>query len=693
MTQDPLAILTEGIRLQKNRDLAGAERCYARIPPSDPHYSNALNLLGTVRAQSGRQSEAAALMGRAVRANPLNVTAWVNLGSVLRDQGLAGQAAACLRRAMMVAPGRTDIATALQSVAPAGLLVWAEHVCLTLNPVNAHALIAQANRLSTSRDWRGVTTRLRKCLIGEPGENAAMFNLANALRDMGEADGAERVYQRAVVLNPRAGNVWNNWGLSAFAVRDAREALRRFRAASGFSPDLPQAWVNLGRAAQQTLGDQAALRPMRRSLLLDPNNVGAMTELAGIADDRNLAVRARCLDPTSHKPLIRLALFGAAEADRKSVLQCLKLAAMAEPEAPDAWYNLGVEEGRRGRPDPAVRYSHFATLIDDRRPHAHLNKALYLLLLERFEVGWEAHRRRAQNPEAVAFNRHFEIPEWDGRIVTGRHLLLWGEQGIGDEVQFLTLVPHLLDHGMRLTIITEPRLRPILRRSFPSGVAVPDVDPPSGAIEPHHGADCHLSLGDLPHRLRLFCGGDARPRPWIRPDAGWAAELRRGLQARHPDRILVGITWRSRAPKTGAKRTIPPALWRSLAGVPEMALVSLQYGARADDGEIFHREAGIHLDTAHGIEPLETLDGLVSLIAAVDLIVCPTNNTVHFAGAMGRRCLTLLPHLPDWRWGLTRETSLWYPDMRVVRQSQEGGWEDVMAKARDWLSQTVPECR
>ncbi len=75
----------------------------------------------------------------------------------------------------------------------------------------------------------------------------------------------------------------------------------------------------------------------------------------------------------------------------------------------------------------------------------------------------------------------------------------------------------------------------------------------------------------------------------------------------------------------------------------------------------------------------------MSLIAAVDLVVCPTNNTVHFAGAMGKPCWTLLPNIPDWRWGLTGTGSLWYPGMQVLRQTQEDNWLDVMAEVRNQL--------
>lgn len=686
MTIEPLRILQEGIALQTSGNLRDAENRYAQVPAGSPYYADALNLMGTVRAQMGDQRAAAVLMQRAVRANPRNVTAWTNLGSVLRDSGARGPAEACLRRALLVGPDRIEPAMALEAVAADTRRAWVQRICLTLDPVNQRVRIERANALAAKGRFPQAVTDLVKCLVAHPAEGTATFNLANVLRDTQVLAVADRFYRRALVLRPDEGRAWNNWGLLAFKTAGAPEARRRLATATRRAPFLPQGWLNLARAVQLIDGDAAAVAPMRRGLLLDPANPGAWCEIAGLAQVPKWAQQARCLEPLSHRPYVRIGQFGAAPAQRHRVIRHLRQAALAEPDAPDGWHHLAVEAARGGEREDAIRYSRFATLIQDVRPNAQLNKALFLLLLERFEVGWEAHRRRLETPESTLFRRRFAIPEWDGGLIAGQHLLLWGEQGIGDEVQFLTLAHTLLEQGARLTILTEPRLRPILRRSFPINVAVPDVERATGAVEDHFGADCHLALGDLPHRLRLFCGGDAVPRPWIEADAARSAELRDGLTRRHPGRFLVGITWRSAAPKTGARRTIAPAVWRPLAEIPNVALVSLQYGATDSDRAAFRTEAGIDLDLEHGVEPMTSLDDLVSLIAAVDLVICPTNNTVHFAGAMAKPCWTLLPVFPDWRWGLAGSESRWYPGMQVFRQTLEGEWNDVMAEVRRRLT-------
>lgn len=242
-----------------------------------------------------------------------------------------------------------------------------------------------------------------------------------------------------------------------------------------------------------------------------------------------------------------------------------------------------------------------------------------------------------------------------------------------------------------MVFLTDPRMRPIVQRSFPDWT-LPDIGPPTGAVEDHHGCDVHIALGDLPHRFGVFCDGPASPRPWLVPDAARVAGLREALDRRHPGRRLVGITWRSSASGTGHRRTIPIDLWRDVLRTPGIAAISLQYGLDPGDLAAVEAATGQTVDHDHGVDPLSDLDGLAALVAAMDLVISPANNTVHFAGALGQECWTLVPTPPDWRWGLSRDDSLWHPNMRVLRQPREGDWSSVMTRIasdlRAWVRST-----
>lgn len=678
MSAQSLQILNEGIRCQRAGFRVKAAKLYRRIPAGDPYHADALNLLGTLSFEQGRPMEAVRLIEQAVRINPRNTTAWGNLGSIVKQLGRFSAAVACFRRAALLSPDRRDGVTGLSLVTAEPTRGRMLRRRLILSPRDADAHIEIGNDLTQGGDKSGAAARFRRVLTVDPRSFAGMFNLGNALRDLGRSEAAEECYARALAIDPRNANVLNNRGLLWFNRGDWATAEHWFDRAVRAYPLHTAGWCNLARSRQKQERGEAAAAGYRRGLVIEPQNMQVCCDFAGLVDQRRWALRGLAIDPFASAPYSRLALLGTKDPARASVMPWLRKGACMRPDDPDPWYNIGVELGRTGDAEAAAKYGWRATRVRDRHALAHLNTALALLALERFEVGWEEHRRRLDSADAAPFMRYFAIPEWTGQDLAGRRLLVWGEQGIGDEIQFLTLARHLLRRGARLTVLTEPRIRPILRRSLPE-VEVPEVANPSGGLEDHHGCDMHVALGDLPHRLRLFCGGTEMPEPWIVPNPQRVRELRGGLQRRHPGKRLVGITWRSVAPKTGGRRTIPLELWRDFAATPGVALVSLQYGLKQEDLDEF-AAAGFAADHAHGVEPILDLDGLAALVAAVDLVVCPTNNTVHFAGAMAKPCWVLLPTKPDWRWGLTREDSLWYPDTRVFRQDRDDDWEPVMRR-------------
>tara|TARA_R110000868_G_scaffold66465_4_gene197864 strand:+ start:3164 stop:5167 length:2004 start_codon:yes stop_codon:yes gene_type:complete len=654
-----------------------AARICSRIPESDPQYPQALALLGTIRAETGRAGEAIALLNKAARLIPDNARIWGDLGDVSGKSGRFQDAAGCFRRATLLEPGVASIARRLVDWVPAPGKNRVLRRCSILSPLDSGIYLQLGLDRKQSGHFEAASHYMRRLLLLEPAHLDGTFQFANVLLDLNNTDGAKAFFLRTLRIAPRSGTARNNLGLIAFGNDDFEHAEEWFRAATAAAPGLAEAWRNHARALAKLDREADALEPCKRSLMMEPANQPACMDMAGILRTRDWVKRVISLDPLAHDFYNHMAVAGTRDPDRKGVDPWLRRSAVAKPEHPEVWFRLSSDAGHRSDPQAVVKHGHRAFFISDSYAHARNNTAFALLGQERFEEGWRVHTRRLETPEGREILRRFAIPEWQDEAIEGKHLLLWGEQGIGDEVQFLTLLKHVRRMGARATVLAEPRLRPLIRRSFPD-VMVPDVDGPSGAVESHHGADFHLAIGDLPHRLRLFCGGQAAPDPWVVVAPVRAKALRAALQARHPGKHLVGITWRSSAP-TGARRSIPPALWAGIAEVPGSALVSLQYSVLDEDMAAFEA-AGIQLDNSHGVDPMQDLDGLAALTSVMDLVISPPNNTVHFAGALAVPCWVMVPTRPDWRWGLNRSDSLWYPKTRVYRQETDGDWEPVLSQ-------------
>jgi len=424
------------------------------------------------------------------------------------------------------------------------------------------------------------------------------------------------------------------------------------------------------------MSDQPSPEKIRQILVARPNDPRVMFTWAGhrIAEDPLEALawsrRARAADPRAAPPYFREAhglwLLGRNRGAERAGTRGL----VADPSSWQAWINLGNVKKRLGDIRSAQRACDRARAAGAPRQMADMNSAITRLRLGEFEAGWRLYRARHHALGADPTAIWPDLEEWDGRPLKGR-LRIVTEQGIGDSIMFLTLVEGIAKRVGSLSLLVNPRLKTLLQRSFPDHHV--EAPTPSGALPDLPPAEAWICIGDVPRAMGLFCGGDVAPRPYLRADRDRARHLRDRLRRRHAGKRLVGITWTSKA-EDGWRRTVAPALWHPIASLEDVALVSLQYSAERRDLAAF----GDWLDIDHGIDAFRDLDGLAALVAAMDAVVSPTNNTVHFAGALGVPCHVMLPVDPDWRWGEDGHDFRWYDGTRLYRQRRDGDWRPVV---------------
>jgi ADP-heptose:LPS heptosyltransferase len=98
---------------------------------------------------------------------------------------------------------------------------------------------------------------------------------------------------------------------------------------------------------------------------------------------------------------------------------------------------------------------------------------------------------------------------------------------------------------------------------------------------------------------------------------------------------------------------------------------------------------GVEVLKDERINPLRDLESFAAQMAAMDLVISVDNSTVHFAGALGVEVWTMLPTVPDWRWGLEGDRTRWYPTMRLFRQQERRNWEPVISRLAGELTSLV----
>jgi ADP-heptose:LPS heptosyltransferase len=256
-------------------------------------------------------------------------------------------------------------------------------------------------------------------------------------------------------------------------------------------------------------------------------------------------------------------------------------------------------------------------------------------------------------------------------------VLVYREQGLGDEIMFASCLGDLMRSGARCLVDCDPRLRPLLRRSFPEIEVVEDID----ALEMGHSTgsrtiDACLPIGSLPGVFRTSRAAFEPARAYLRADASKASGWRERLAALGPGR-KIGIAWRGGLFKTGrALRSLTLDQLLPLLRMQEVHWINLQHRDDSAERERIQREHGVQLTTWS--EALQELDETAALVSELDLVVTVCSSIVHLAGALGRPVWTLTPAAPAWRYFLAGDSLPWYPAVRLFRQRAAGDWPPVV---------------
>ena len=351
---------------------------------------------------------------------------------------------------------------------------------------------------------------------------------------------------------------------------------------------------------------------------------------------------------------------------------CYQRALLLKPDLAEVHLNLGNIFKAQGELDSSLVCYRRALALNPELAEAAVAESMALLLKGDFASGWKSFERRWETMEYETPMRAYPLPRWKGEQLRSGRLLLWGEQGIGDEVMFAGLIPDVLRSGNRCVLDCDARLQPLFARSFPGVEVVTGV---AAGSHPELHLAAHLPSGSLPGRFRTSNADfAATTSPYLVADP----RAQRRFRARYGDgRKLAGLAWHTRNQKTGRSRSMDLSLFAPLFALTGIRWISLQYG-QPSDLQAQADAAGAPILIDHKVDQLADIDSFAAQIAAMDMVVTIDNSTAHLAGALGVATWVLLPFAPDWRWLQDREDSPWYPSIHLLRQPRIGDWQSVV---------------
>jgi tetratricopeptide (TPR) repeat protein len=534
---------------------------------------------------------------------------------------------------------------------------------------------------------------IQRALVHLPLFADGHANLGNALCDAGRHEDGCISYETALRLNPDALAVRQCLVRTLYALAKrsqasgaAGDALRFVEWLLRTEPDHSDGQAMLvpvmARAAELSLEagriDEALIR-FHAASRHGANSAKCARELGMLARQLGLFSEAvHWLSVSEEQGSDTTVLFALANSHRDLghaglAEQFYRQALESAPDVPELYHTLGcLLQGQERVTEAASAYRAAVA----RRPdwvEPQWNLALNSLAQGQMAEGWAGYECRMGEKVPVP---DLPYPQWQGEPLNGKVILLIGEQGFGDQIQFVRFAAEFAGAGATVDVLTRPELVPLFG-SFP---AVRKVF--SAVSREDRSYDYWMFMMSAPHRLGTGTESVGRHVPYLAADPGrtdaWSGAVRRFADGRP----TVGLVWAG-SPKfaSDARRSIQPAQIEPLVRDRRFAFVSLHRGTLPE------RLAACH-NFLHLGQEISTFADTAAILTQFDILVSVDTSAAHLSAAMGLPTVTMLPKAPDWRWLLDGARTPWYPSMKLVRQTRSGDWPEVIARVHALLEDT-----
>jgi len=491
----------------------------------------------------------------------------------------------------------------------------------------------------------------RRILEDDPDNFRILNYLGNVLQDQRKYEEAMECYQKAVRLNHAFAGSYYHLGSVYEALEQYDRAIHYYEQAAQYDPHFAGSYNNLGNVYRRLERGDEAIQYFQKAIEVNPKFWGSYYNLGEV-------LQSKVMDDEA--------------------IACYKRVLELNPQHIGTMNNLALILLERKEIGEALSYCQRAIHLYPEYGEPHLTRAMILLLMGNLEEGWNEYEWRWKTADARQWTRNFSEPLWDGSPLEGKTLLIYPEQGVGDEIMFASCFQDFINQAEKCILECDRRLVPLFTRSFP-GTAV--IETAGKDQRDQFGMSCFdigIATGSLPLHFRTALSYFPQTKSYLIPDPEkvdkWHERFRK-----LGDGLKVGISWKGGKDARSRKmRSVDLQKWRDVFLLEGISFINLQYGECKEDISKVREELNVTIHDWEDADPLRDLDNFASAIFALDLVISVDNATVHMTGALGVPVWTLLTYSPNWRWMLDRGDSPWYPTMRLFRQPKFGDWESVM---------------
>lgn len=632
-----------------------AESIYKEILNAYPFHPEALSMLATICFNQSRFIDGIHLIEKSIQIDPFQPEAFNNYAIALRELSRLDDALEKVQQAIKLKPNFYD------AYYNQGLIYRSKG--LFLEAIQSYEKAIQINKNGLD------------CYL----------NISYILIELKNFTKALSILNLASQINPHISEIHNNAGLAYLGLDDLENAIKSFEQAVKIAPNNYLAYYNQGLALIEKELFDHALNCFDKSLNINPNYYNALNKKGIIfqklkrwKEAEEVYKLAICMDPKNTAAINNLARMHIEKKEIKLAKELVSRSLELEPNNNDALYIFAKINQFLYDHEAAVDNYLKVIKKDPNNKIVRFNLGIAYLANLDFVKGWPLYQDRSYMEELeVKFpnlNKHYINSKPDDEDP----ILILSEQGIGDQILFLSLLFEIEKFKNKIIVALDQRLIPLFERSFPSINFYSDKSDLS-LLEYSH----NLLMGSMGGLFRKsIYAFDAQLKSFLKPNLDLSNKIKNDLKK--DKKLLCGISWKSTNKEIGEAKSLDLQCYKYFFEMNSIEFVDLQYGETIEERKRVKSQFGVDIISLDSIDKFNDIDALAALINACDFVVTSSNVTAHIAGAIGKKTFLLIPFNVGkiWYWHNSTRQSLWYPSISIYRQDKNGDWAPAIMQIK-----------
>jgi len=530
--------------------------------------------------------------------------------------------------------------------AAAKLLKKAVH----LAPQHPYAHYNLAKALIEIERYKEAVEHLKKSIKLEPQNPEAELNLGLCLIKQGFFEEALGHLDRALILNPQYIEAMVNQAICHIELGNIDRALETALITTNLSPNNDACWSTLGAAHYKNKSLINAISCYQKAIAINNNNFKYYLSIG------------KCYK--NHK-------------DIDNAIEAYETALNLNSTNIDCLNSLATILIREQKFDDAELLLKKAIDSDPNDSDIHVNLSILHFLKFEFNLGWSEYEFRDENKYLYGGPFQSSKRKWSPRDTHDR-LLIWGEQGIGDQIIYASMLADVSKIVSRLRVGVDDRLINLLNRSHPTLDMISIKERPANST-----FDSYLPMASLGQYFRSQVTDFPAPKCFLIANdekiAAFKSQTPKG-------KLICGISWKSINNSAAESKSMLASELLPLFKLNGAHFFNLQYLPEQEDLELFSQHQA-PIQAFKDLDTFNDIDGLAAAIMACDVVVTVSNTTAHLAGALGKETLLLLSNAVGkfWYWNEYQGRNLWYSNIKVFQQRVEGEWSYPLAELQKYL--------